>query len=82
MSAIASNAGAETQGCFSNLSGGENNFKDQVTQALALQLNFKTTQQANEKALHELFKADSPSPELKRTLQARAAVYGDLLDPA
>ena len=45
-------------------------------------MNFKMTQQANEKELHELFKPKGPYPELKRTLQARAAIFGDLLDPA
>ena len=53
-----------------------------MTQALALQLNFKTTQQANEKALGDLFKPKSISPGLRQTLQARAAIYGDLLDPS
>ena len=54
MSTIACNAGAATKGIFSKLSGGEENFRNQLTQALALQLNFNTTQQANEKALFDL----------------------------
>ena len=82
MSAIACNAGATTKGIFSNLSGGDENFKNQVTQALALQLNFSTTQLANEMALLDLQKAKGVSPDLRQSLQARAAIYGDLLDPA
>ena len=82
MSTIACNAGAEAKGIFSNLSGGCENFRDQLTSALALKLNFQTSQQANEKALHDLFKTKGPSPDLKQTLQARAAIYGSLLDPS
>ena len=54
MSAIACNAGAATKGIFFNFAGGEEKFNNQLTQALALQLNFSTTQQANEKALFDL----------------------------
>ena len=59
---------------------GLDNFKDQLSQALALQLNFKTTQQANEKALRSLLKSQGLATDLKQALQARAAVYGELLD--
>ena len=82
MSTIACNAGAEAKGIFSNLEGGDEKYRDQLTQALALKLNFQTTQQANEKALHDLFKSKGPSPDLKQALQARAAIYGSLLDPS
>ena len=51
MSAIAGNAEVGAQGKFNLVSGGNDNFNDYVSQALALKLNLKTTQQANEKAL-------------------------------
>ena len=53
-----------------------------MTQALALKLNFKTTQQANEKALRSLIKSSGLATDLKQALQARAAIYGGLLDPS
>ena len=77
MSSIACNAEFLAKGTFSNVA---NNFKDQLSQALALQLNFKTTQQANEKALRSLLKSQGLATDLKQALQARAAVYGGLLD--
>ena len=81
MSSIACNAEFLAKGTFSNVAkGGEDNFKDQLSQALALQLNFKTTQQANEKALRSLLKSQGLATDLKQALQARAAVYGELLD--
>ena len=45
-------------------------------------MNFKTTQQANEKALCDLLKSKNASPDVKQTLQARAAIYGEMLEPA
>ena len=81
MSSIACNAEFLTKGTFSNImKGGADNFSGQLSQALALQLNFKTTQQANEKALRSLLKSQGLATDLKQALQARAAVYGDLLD--
>ena len=84
MSSIACNAEFLAKGTFSNMvkggGGGTDNFNDQLSQALALQLNFKTTQQANEKALRSLLKSQGLATDLKQALQARAAVYGDLLD--
>ena len=70
------------QKVYFQILGGDEYYRDQLTQALALKLNFQTTQQANEKALHDLFKSKGPSPDLKQTLQARAAIYGSLLDPS
>ena len=64
------------------VSWGNNNFKEYVSQALALKLNLKTTQQANEKALLDIKKSRGSSAGLKQASQARAAIYGDLLDPA
>ena len=82
MNAIATNAEAHTKGVFSGISGGDDNFKEQFAQALALKLNFKTTQQANEKALKQLLAAKGSAYGLKQVLQARAAIYDNLLDPA
>ena len=65
---------------FSNILRGEDNFRDHLTQALALKLNFKTTQHANEKALQKLVKAKGSSDSLKQAVQARAAIYGESLD--
>ena len=82
MSSIACNAETQSQGVFSNISGGDDKFREQLTQALALKINFKTTQHANEKALLQIIKSKGSAHELKQALQARAAVYGDLLDTA
>ena len=59
---------------------GEDKFREQLSQALALKLNFKTTQHANEKALLQIVKSRGSALELKQALQARGAIYGDLLD--
>ena len=57
-------------------------FSEQVSQALAIKLNLKTAQHANEKALGHLLQSDTYNGELKQTLQARSAVYGTQLDPS
>ena len=62
--------------------GGGETFKDEITHALALQLNLTTTQRANEKALAELAKTSGKTAGLKEAIQARAALYGELLDPS
>ena len=54
MSAIACNAEVGAQGRFNSVSGGNDTFKEYVSQALALKLNLKTNQQANEKALLDI----------------------------
>ena len=85
MSTIASNAEFQAKGIFSNIADGggrEDNLHDQISQALALQLNLKTNQQANEKGLTKLLKAQGSASDLKQALQARAAVYGNLLNPS
>ena len=82
MSSIACNPESQAEGKGSNsLGGAQDIFYDHVTQALALQLNLKTTQHANEKALSSLTKAKGSAASLKQALQARAAVYGELLGP-
>ena len=50
--------------------------------ALALKLDFKTTRQANEKALRSMFQYQCSLTDIKQNLQARAALYGDLLEPS
>ena len=81
MSTISNNAVEEAKG--RGCTGDHNDsFKEQITQALAIKLNLKTNQQANERALSQLSKSNSLHGGLKQTLQARAAVYGKLLDPA
>ena len=82
MSAIACNAEAGAKGVFNLVSGGDDTFKEQVTQALAIKLNLKTNQQANERALRNLLQSKGRNISLKQALQARAAVYGYALDPA
>ena len=83
MRAIACNAETQAKGVFARVLGGEeDNFRDEITQALALKLHFKTTQQANEKALANLIKQKDTATDLKQMLQARAALYGQLLDPS
>ena len=81
MSAIANNAEAGAKGVFNLVSGGDDTFKETVTQALALKLNLKTNQQANERALLNLLKSKGSTVNLKQTLQSRAAIYGNSLDP-
>ena len=81
MSSIACNAESKAQGIFSGVSGNAiDNFRDEITQALALKLNFKTTRQANEKALRSMVQSKCSATDLRQTLQGRAALYGDLLD--
>ena len=81
MSAVACNAGENTTGTFSILSAWGEPIKDEFTKALALKLNLTTAQRANEKALTDLTKSSGGSAGLKQALQARAALYGELLEP-
>ena len=82
MSSIACNAESDARGVFDLASQGKDSFKEQIGQALALKLNLKTSQQANEKVLLSLVQSGGKNAGLKQMLQARAAVYGSLLDPA
>ena len=56
------------------------NFRSEVSQALALKLNLKTQQHANEKVLHEIVKSGGRCRTLKQAVQARAAVYDDVTE--
>ena len=82
MTSIACNAESEARGVFDLASQGKDSFNEQIGQVLAIKLNLKTNQQANEKVLLSLVKSDGKSAGLEQTLQARAAVYGNLLEPA
>ena len=82
MSSIAGNAESVARGVFNIASEGKDTFNEHLGQALALKMNLKTSQQANEKVLLSLLKPGGENAGLKQTLQARAAVYGALLDPA
>ena len=82
MKSIASNAGAKAKGIFSNFSEGDEAFRDVFAQALALKLNLTTAQRANEKTLKDLTVNNGSSASLKQAIQARAALYGELLEPS
>ena len=59
----------------------DDSFKSEVSQALALKLNLKTQQHANEKVLHELVRSGGRCRTLKQAVQARVAVYDEVADP-
>ena len=82
LSAIACNPIGGAEGQVDNKSKYSDTFSEQVSQALAVKLNLKTNQQANERALVQLIQSQTRSGGLKQALQARAAVYDKLLDPA
>ena len=81
MSAIACHPKELEQG-RGNISQFKVSFNDQISQALALKLDLKTTQLVNEKALQKLAKAKGSAESLKQALQGRAAIYGVMLDPS
>ena len=60
----------------------DDNFRSEVCQALALKLDLKTQQHANEKVLHEIVKSGGRCRTLKQAVQARAAVYDETADPS
>ena len=60
----------------------DENFKNQVSQALALKLNLKTQQHANEKMFRSLSGSGGRCLTLKQALEARAAVYDEAADPS
>ena len=55
---------------------------EEINQALALKLDLKTTQKANEKALASIITSRGSATDLRQALQARAAIYENLLSPA
>ena len=60
----------------------DDTFKTEVSQALAIKLDLKTRQHANKKMLQKLIKSGGSCSSLKQALQARAAVYDEVADPA
>ena len=60
----------------------DDNFKTEVSQALAIKLDLKTRQHAHKKMFQKLIKSGGSCSSLKQALQARAAVYGEVTDPA
>ena len=56
-------------------------FKTEVSQALAIKLDLKTCEHAHKKMLEKLIKSGGSCSSLQ-ALQARAAVYGEVADPA
>ena len=60
----------------------DQNISNQVSQALALKMNFKTKQFANEKVLSDLLKTGGFTADLRSALQAHAAIYEESLNLA
>ena len=59
-----------------------NNFHQEVQQALAIKLNLKTRQHANERVLRGLLRTGGRCGTLKEAVQARAAIYDEIVDPS
>ena len=76
MSSIAQNPdrGATGKVSHRNL---DNEFQSEVSQALALKLDLKTRQHANDKMLTKLIRSGGKCSALKQAVQARAAIYGE-----
>ena len=81
MSAISANPEAGASGIGSGSASSDNNFRQQVTQALAIKLNLKTHQHANEKVLRRIVATGGRCGTLKQAVLARAAVYDESVDP-
>ena len=83
MSTIARNPEEEAQGTgqYMNNSSTEQ-FHNELSQAVALKLNLKTHQHANEKMLRVLMGTGGQRAVLKQAVQARAAVYEQVADPS
>ena len=60
----------------------DDNFQTEVSQALALKLDLKTRQHANDKMLGRLIQSGGECSSLKQAVQARAAIYGEVGDPS
>ena len=73
--------GAKRTGHYMNNSSTEQ-FHNEFSQAVALKLNLKTQQHANEKMLRILMGTGGQRAVLKQAVQARAAVYKQIVDPS
>ena len=58
----------------------DDNFNTEVSKARAIKLDLKTRQQAHKIMLQKLIRSGGSCSSLKKTLQARAAVYSELTD--
>ena len=81
LSSIVQGTGVSPSGQGEFVYTSNDNFKDYLTQALAAKLNIKSAQQVNEKSLLKILNDRGSAADLKQAVQARAAVYGSLLDP-
>ena len=81
MSTISLNPEAAASGMGTRINNTDNNFRQEVTQALAIKLNLKTQQHANEKVLRNIVATGGRCGTLKQAVQARAAVYNESVDP-
>ena len=60
----------------------DDKFQTEVSQALALKLDLKTRQHANDKMLGRLIQSGGECSSLKQAVQARAAIYGEVGEPS
>ena len=79
MSTIEDRTKAGSQGAFGS---GEKQETSELAWAIAHKYMLSSTQQFNEKSLRTVLKNKGACTDLKQALKARAAVYGQLLDPA
>ena len=77
MSAISANPEMADSGNGFGISDTDNKFRQEVSQALAIKLNLKTQQHANEKILRNIVATVGKCGTLKQAVQARAAVYDE-----
>ena len=82
MSSIAKDPNSGSTGNSGQFVTLNNNFHEEVQQALAIKLNLKTRQHANERVLRGLLKSGGRCGTLKQAVQARAAVYDEVMDPS
>ena len=82
MSAIANNPETGATGIGGQDNYTDDNFKREISQALAIKLNLKTRQHANDKMLSKLIRSGGNCSSLKQAVQARAAIYGEAGEPS
>ena len=80
MSTFAKNSREDLTGKGSLNNYPDDSFKSEVCQALALKLNLKTQQHANERMLRKMIATGGNCSSLKQAVQARAAVYSEFSD--
>ena len=81
MSSISINSEAAASGNGTGINYTDNNFREEVSQALAIKLNLKTHQHANEKILRNIVTTGGRCGTLKQVVQARSAVYDESVYP-